>query len=349
MSCQEFLTVDQRLSDGAQVVGDDAPADPALHAILAVIATALQLVPTFQPTDPSFDAGPPVAPTLKPALALVRLTCGRRAASLRQHHTSDDILPRRLFVLVRRHLAITYQQGRRTAELTDVLLQARHQLGRIVRIARQDRVATDDAAFDLAQPDYSPKLGRLAQLALANDHRMRFEDTDQLLAGRHLLAVQHPPPGLGDHLCDARNERLQRGIQAQRLGAGLLRERRLKVLCLSDHLGRQANQAPVAVLQCVRRAFPAPSRRVNQPFHHPTHTAGAVAKGRTAELRPIWQHSFGPQDGPRQHPHAIAQQRGRAADAAWSALSGWPSAAGWYREARPRRRHDRTAAAPGYH
>src|SRR6266540_2063246 len=88
MMCQGFLGIDQRLGDGAQVVGDDAPADPALHAILAVIATALQLVPTFQPTDPSFDAGPPVAPTLKPALALVRLTCGRRATSLMQHNTS---------------------------------------------------------------------------------------------------------------------------------------------------------------------------------------------------------------------------------------------------------------------
>ena len=86
MSCQEFLAVDQRLSDRVQVVGDDAPADPALHPVVAMVATALQLVAPFQSTDPSFDAGPPIPPTPKPALALVGLASGARAAALWQHH-----------------------------------------------------------------------------------------------------------------------------------------------------------------------------------------------------------------------------------------------------------------------
>jgi len=45
--------------------------------------------------------------------------------------------------------------------------QARHQLSRVVRIARHDRVATDDATLDLVQPDHPSKLGWLAQIALA--------------------------------------------------------------------------------------------------------------------------------------------------------------------------------------
>src|SRR5262245_40724766 len=123
MGCQGFLRINSRLGDGAQVVSDDAPADPAFHALLAMVATALQLVPAFQPTDPPFDAGPPVTTTLKPLLALVRLARCCRAASLRQHHPSDAVLPRQLFVLTRRHLPITDQQVRRTAEPADMVLQ----------------------------------------------------------------------------------------------------------------------------------------------------------------------------------------------------------------------------------
>src|SRR6266542_547434 len=98
MSCQGFLSINGRLGDDAQVVGDNAPADPALHAVIAVVATAGELVPTFQPTDPSFDAGPPITTTLKPLLPLVRLACCRRATALWQHHSSDAILLRPLFV-----------------------------------------------------------------------------------------------------------------------------------------------------------------------------------------------------------------------------------------------------------
>src|SRR6266508_2834546 len=106
MSCQEFLAVNQRLSDGAQVVGDDAPADPALHPLVAMVATAVQLVPTFQPANPPFDAGSPVTTALKPLLALVRLACCRRTASLGQHDTAHATLFGDLLIRWCRNLAI---------------------------------------------------------------------------------------------------------------------------------------------------------------------------------------------------------------------------------------------------
>ncbi len=144
MSCQEFLTVDQRLSDGAQVVGDDAPADPALHPLVAMVATAVELVPPFQPTDPPFDAGPPVPTALKPTLPFIRSARRGLTTRLGQHDTTHTTLFGDLLILRCRNLAIGHQQRRRVAESMDVVVQARHQLGRIVRIARQDRIATDD-------------------------------------------------------------------------------------------------------------------------------------------------------------------------------------------------------------
>src|SRR6266498_5227355 len=206
MSCQGFLSINGRLGDDAQVVGDNAPADPALHAVIAVVATAVQLVPTFQPTDPSFDAGPPITTTLKPLLPRVRLARGGLPPGLGQHDTTYATLFGGLLIRWGCNFAIGHQQVWRASEPADVMVQAGHQLGRIVRIAGQDRIATDDPTLDLVQPDHPPELGRLAQLALANDRGVRLEDADQLLGRREGFAFEHPPCGLVDHLPHAWNE-----------------------------------------------------------------------------------------------------------------------------------------------
>src|SRR6266508_5554089 len=142
MSCQGFLSINTRLGNGAQVVGDDTPANPALHAIFTVIATAVQLVATFQPTDPSFNAGPPIAAAPKPPLAFIRLAPRRLATRLREHHPANAVLVGDPLIRFGRNLAITNQQERRTAEAADVVIQARHQLGCIVWIPRQYDIPT---------------------------------------------------------------------------------------------------------------------------------------------------------------------------------------------------------------
>src|SRR5512138_412396 len=106
MSCQGFLPINQRLGDGVQVVGDDAPADPALHPVVAMVATALQLVAAFQPADPPFDASPPVAALSKPALTLVCCARSCLARSLGQYHPAHTALPGQLLIRCGRHLAI---------------------------------------------------------------------------------------------------------------------------------------------------------------------------------------------------------------------------------------------------
>jgi hypothetical protein len=53
-----------------QIIGDDAEADPALHAGLALVATAVQAVPSFQKTDASFATGAPFLGVAEPTFFL---------------------------------------------------------------------------------------------------------------------------------------------------------------------------------------------------------------------------------------------------------------------------------------
>jgi hypothetical protein len=57
------------------------------------------------------------------------------------------------------------------AETLDVRVYARHHLGGLVRMAREQPRAGDDAAPDLLQPEHPPRLARLAGLAFAQDRR----------------------------------------------------------------------------------------------------------------------------------------------------------------------------------
>ena len=109
MRCQWFLGVNGRLGDGVQVVGDHAPPHPALHPILTMVTTTVQLMPPFQPTDPSFNAGPPVTSTPKPPLAFVRLARGSFVARFRQHNPANAALLGDPLIRWGRDLAIGYQ------------------------------------------------------------------------------------------------------------------------------------------------------------------------------------------------------------------------------------------------
>jgi hypothetical protein len=64
------------VADLAEVVGQEAPTDPALHASLAVVAAAIQPKSAFEDADAPFDARPPTVRSSKcstlPVLLLVR-------------------------------------------------------------------------------------------------------------------------------------------------------------------------------------------------------------------------------------------------------------------------------------
>src|SRR5207249_6728149 len=109
-----------------------------------------------------------------------------------------------------------------TTKLLDVLVQAGHQLARIVRIALKHPRLGNDAALGLSQPEHAAELGRLAGLALANDRGMRFEQADQLLPRWNRLPLDDAAPGLADHLLDPWHDCLEDLLEALRCPIGLL-------------------------------------------------------------------------------------------------------------------------------
>ena len=84
--------------DVHQVVGDDPEADPAVHAVFAMVATAVESVSAFEHTDAAFTADAPPLSATEPALAFVGVPRRRLRATTRQHHAADTAIRRRLFV-----------------------------------------------------------------------------------------------------------------------------------------------------------------------------------------------------------------------------------------------------------
>ena len=157
--------------DRVQIVGEQAKADPAVHARVAVVAAAVQLVAAFAPADAALNPRPPVVPGDKPVLSLIRQAFGRFLARFGQ----DDLGHRALrqVALIRRRVEATVARHEigRMAEALDVRGDARHDLGGLIGIADQDLVAGDATALDLVQPEHAPELDGLAGLAFTQNGR----------------------------------------------------------------------------------------------------------------------------------------------------------------------------------
>jgi hypothetical protein len=102
--------------DDDQVTRDGAQADPSLDAVLPVIETARQSMPSLQDTDASLTADAPAHPSSKPALTFVCPAGGGFRPRPRQHDASHAALGREPFVRGRGESAIGDCQIRRTAE-----------------------------------------------------------------------------------------------------------------------------------------------------------------------------------------------------------------------------------------
>jgi len=66
------MMLDQELSEGRQVVGDDAPTDPTLHTFLAVRQIAVQVAGPSQLADAAFDSIVETLGRAEPGLLLVQ-------------------------------------------------------------------------------------------------------------------------------------------------------------------------------------------------------------------------------------------------------------------------------------
>src|SRR3954462_15368739 len=64
------------VADGDEVVGDDAEADPALHAGIAFVAAAVEAMAAFDHADAALAAGAPRLARPEPALLLLASAFG---------------------------------------------------------------------------------------------------------------------------------------------------------------------------------------------------------------------------------------------------------------------------------
>src|SRR5258708_36518014 len=92
--------------DVHQIVGDDAEADPAMHAVDAMVATAAQTMSTFEHTDAAFASDAPALPAAEPALTFIGAPRRRLGAAPRQDDASHTAVNRRLFVPGRAEAAV---------------------------------------------------------------------------------------------------------------------------------------------------------------------------------------------------------------------------------------------------
>src|SRR5215213_3223912 len=103
--------LDLVLGDHPQIVGNHAPADPALHPIITLVATTVKPMPPFQLADASFDARPPVPTAQEPALPLVRQLCRRFAPFSWQDDPCDASLLGSSFIGGCRQFAVAGDQA----------------------------------------------------------------------------------------------------------------------------------------------------------------------------------------------------------------------------------------------
>src|SRR5437868_11671593 len=65
-----------RAADVEEIVGDHAEPDPALHSGIALVAAAVEPVPSFDHADAAFASGAPFLAAAEPALLLLAFALG---------------------------------------------------------------------------------------------------------------------------------------------------------------------------------------------------------------------------------------------------------------------------------
>src|SRR3989304_1081856 len=195
------MMLDQELSDGCQVIGNDTPTDPAFHSDFAMSQAAVQVAGASQLADAALD---PIAETLgsaEPGLPLVLAATVGLIAGLRQTHSAHTQGMGLLLVFGGVNAAIAANFLGRFTKHPAVMLEAGDQELRFIRVALQQAIFTDQAAVDFGIPDLAPKLGLFGfGFAAANQGGMGLKETEHLIAGGRRLPMQDSLLGLVDDL-----------------------------------------------------------------------------------------------------------------------------------------------------
>src|SRR5687767_11916912 len=180
-----------------QIVSDHAEADPAVHAVVTMVTTAVESMSAFQDTDAPLAAdAPPLSPP-EPALALVCAPRERLRATMRQHDSADAAGRRGPFVGRRAEAAITGREIGCASKDRLVAIQGGDPQGDVGWPLRVDVVCGDDLMFRLLNGDELAELVRLRNLAFPNCLGVRFEDA-QHFGGDVGIAAEEACPRLVD-------------------------------------------------------------------------------------------------------------------------------------------------------
>ncbi len=153
-------------------------------------------------------------------------------------------------------------------------------------------------ALDLVQPEHAAKLGRLSRFAFANNRRVGLKQTDDLLAGRHLFALQDPPRRLRDDLLDQREELGQRPRDPLGRGGGLGGHHLLHMLGPGHDRGGHVKQVPIGGFEPLGgRLAPLP-RDLHNPLHLVPGLLGEVRRGLLGDDGAIPQQRAWPSPAP---------------------------------------------------
>src|SRR3954451_18721980 len=184
-----------------EVVGHHRGPDIGLEVVEPAPGAAGQAVGPLEAGDAGLDPGPEVAQlAIDPAAA--DHVFDAEAALLVKGHVAHPARLRAIQVLAAGKTAIRRRLTRRRAVRADVALQHRHEPVTVGRVAGFDHQIEDQAAPAGGQVELVTVLDVAA--ALDDDVSMALEQADQLVAGRHRLAAEHPPLALCNHPLDQR-------------------------------------------------------------------------------------------------------------------------------------------------
>src|SRR5690348_2790956 len=182
-----------------QVVGDDGGPDVSLEVVEPAPGAAGSAIGTFETGDSGLDPGAEVAqPAINPR-ALDHVGHGDAALLVK-----GDILHAArlgLFEIVAAGIAaIGGGLPRRRATAGDLAIEHWQEALRIGGIARLDDDIEDQAALAGGEVEFVSVLH--VATTLNDDVGVRLEQADQLFAGRHRLALEHPALALSDEARD---------------------------------------------------------------------------------------------------------------------------------------------------
>src|SRR5207249_2642504 len=214
-----------------QVVGDDPEPHPTLHPALAAVPAAPQAMTALERADPSFTSRSPAeGHAVTPRAGFAGLA--------REHDVPDPALASSALVRRRSKAAIGDGELRGAVKELDMPIQGGSPQGLLRLPALTDRVIGDELSLGLLDLHQPPELRGLGQLALADDVRVRLEQTDDLTRIVR-VAAEHAGPRLGQHMPDEVDRRGQ-------VAGGALTARSCHcALGLAHHRARDAHESLV--------------------------------------------------------------------------------------------------------